>query len=187
MAGCSGGSAISVTSGSVAWSSGVLLSVMRASSDHLDGRVASGDGNGNVGEDNDRRTQHPVHGRDFTWGHPVSAARHAVSSRSPPCARDPCLLPRRSVARVPPSGSPPGARSRRFLPRHSVARSSLPRSSIRKRRRALWLAGMLPRSSVRGQGRALWLAGETFPLAAAGGLSCLRGRGLEFCLWRGSS
>src|ERR1700761_6319447 len=98
MAGCSGGSAISVTPGSVVLSLGVLLSVMRASPDYLDGRVASCDGNGNVGEDNDRRTQHPVHGRDFTWGHPVYAARRAVvlplagPPRSPPRARAPSLV-----------------------------------------------------------------------------------------------
>src|ERR1700744_5150229 len=96
MAGCSGGSAISVTPGSVALSSGVLSSVMWASPDHLDGRVPGSDGHGNVGEDNDRRAQHPVHGREFTVDVRFAPARHAVFV---PLAASPCSPPRVVLAR----------------------------------------------------------------------------------------
>ena len=76
-----------------------------------------------------QRRAHPPRSASSTRRSPS-----AVFSRSPPGAGVPCLLPRRSVA-------------------------SLPRSSLRRKGRALWLAGGLPRSSLRWQARALWLAG----------------------------
>src|SRR5487761_1004657 len=42
--------------------SGLPSSVMRASPDHLDGRVAGCDGDHGIGKDNDPRAKHPVHG-----------------------------------------------------------------------------------------------------------------------------
>ncbi len=76
------------------------------------------------------------------------AAREIPPSCSPPGARDPCLLPRRSSARAPLSCSPPGAGDPCLLPRRSSARSSLLRSSVRGQGRALWLAGFLPPLSI---------------------------------------
>src|ERR1700749_5013028 len=61
MAGCSGGSSTGVTPGSAVLSCGVPSSAMGASPDHLDRRVAGGDGDGGVREDQHRRAQHPVH------------------------------------------------------------------------------------------------------------------------------
>src|ERR1700748_3579766 len=75
MAGCSGGNSTLVTPDSPVLLGPVLLgtalsagvpsvpsSVMRASPDHLDRRVAGCDGDHGIGKDNDRRAQHPVHG-----------------------------------------------------------------------------------------------------------------------------
>src|ERR1700733_4228144 len=72
MAGCSAGNSTLVTPSSPVLSGPVLSgpvfspdvpsSAMRASPDHLDGRVAGCDGDHGIGQDNDRRAEHPVHG-----------------------------------------------------------------------------------------------------------------------------